>query len=242
MESCAEPGKRLRALPKLSVYTYRAPMLARHLPATGRPNLDLVAAAATALLGPARTSMFSVTSDADGAFVVHDELQPLFAHAPSSTRFHCIYLHEASEERSGAQVSGTLSHLCGRLAAAEVAVLNQCTLAHTYMLVELEQHEAALRTLRSAIDGHAAAEEAVRPLSPQLAAAAETQWTHHMRRAKQILSIRLLPPSFAICSLSEDECRAAAHALMQLLLWQVCNHICNHICEPHLRRTSLHLP
>ena len=88
-------------------------------------------------------------------FVVLDESlhRELFG-GSAATQWSCLYLHESSTEKSGHELSGSLSLLCDRLAAARVPVLNVTTLARNFMLVQSSVAELALSTLRAAVEAY----------------------------------------------------------------------------------------
>lgn len=197
------------AFGSLSVYTYQNPLAALFFPCTEGSNRSLVEPVLAAVFGPPCTSMFSLTSSSDGDFILADHaacgerlrLPQAAGAAGGSGEWRCLYIHEASFERGGAEISGALSLLCERLAAAEVAVLNMCSLARNFMVVRSSCEARAMQTLREAY------EDGERPARPALPPPSGVR-------------LRLLQPPVAICSLSREDVNACAHALLHLLFWQ----------------------
>jgi len=162
------------AFGSLSVYTYQNPLAALFFPCTEGSNRSLVEPVLAAVFGPPCTSMFSLTSSSDGDFILADHaacgerlrLPQAAGAAGGSGEWRCLYIHEASFERGGAEISGALSLLCERLAAAEVAVLNMCSLARNFMVVRSSCEARAMQTLREAYeDGERPARPALPPPS-----------------------------------------------------------------------------
>ena len=92
-----------------------------------------------------RHSVFSVTFTVEGLFLVMDSALhcELFG-GNGGESWSCLYIHEASSERSGAEVSGALSTLCDRLAKEQIAVLKEGRVAEQGTHEELLQNPEGL--------------------------------------------------------------------------------------------------
>lgn len=156
---------RLPDFSTLAVFTYKGALTTQMVPTpfsrTALPQM------LSALFGPRKQdTVFSLTATPEGDFLILDVAlhASLFGGSGVSSgndgipaphtlpHWSCLYLHEASPDRTGAEVSGALSTLCERLAAARVPVLNVCTLARNFMLMREEVSQVALDTLRSAVE------------------------------------------------------------------------------------------
>ena len=147
-----EFGPNAPNLSTLGVFTYQGALSTHYVPA--KKEDGALPALLSAVFGSRRRhSTFSMTSSAEGDFLVLDESlhRELFGGAGAQV-WSCLYIHEGSSERSGAEISGALSTLCDRLARARVPVLNVCTLSRNFMLVRQDVAERALTTLRSAVE------------------------------------------------------------------------------------------
>ena len=158
--AAAEPGEQKVAeiqhdFSTLAVYTYKGALTTQVVPRCFvRAAMPQVL---KALFGPRKPhSVFSLTASSEGDFVTMDVAQhtALFGGSapPSSPNWSCLYIHEASSGRAGAEISGALSALCDVLAKARVPVLNVCTLARNFMLMREEVAQVALDTLRTAVE------------------------------------------------------------------------------------------
>ena len=198
-------------LSTLAVYTYQGSLATHHVPLS---HLDLaMPALLTAIFGSrARHSVFSITASSEGFFLVLDESlhRELFG-GSGAAPWSCIYIHESSTERSGHEISGSLSTLCDCLAAARVPVLNVCTLARNFMLVRSSAAEVALQTLRSAVERHSATDAG----GADATGIASSAVNHTAG-----VNLTLLRPTIAIATLSVDDVKACAHGLLLLLLLQ----------------------
>ena len=139
----------------LSVYTYKGALAIHYVPASELN--EVLPQMLKVVFGPReQQSVISITASAKGTFLVMDsELHAAnfgALRAPGAQRWNCLYIHEASKDRKGAEISGALSHLCNRLATARISVLNVCTLARNFMIVREEAATRALATLRAAIE------------------------------------------------------------------------------------------
>lgn len=210
----------------LSVYTYNAPLAARFVSAgCGDATVPSLLAA---LFGPRRDhSVFSITANAEGDFLVMDASlhDAMFSAQADKILWSCLYLHEASENRTGAEVSGALSKLCDRLAAGRVAVLNVCTLARNFMLVKEEAAERALATLRGAVE--VSADEAAEPPSKRQQLVPPPV----ARCASRDVQIELLPATVAVGSLTVAELKRCSHAFLMLFFLRPCRPAFAHYFE-----------
>lgn len=184
----------------LSVFTLSTPLVTHYVPLAKTD--EAMPALLSALFGSRqRSAAFSITTNACGSFLVLDEAlhRELFGGA-GSPPWSCLFLHEASE-RDGAEISGALSMLCGQLARARVPVLNVCTLARNVMLVRQAVADRAVATLRAAV------EQA--PVAAGGAAGGDAPTDG--------IGLELLQPEVAIGSLTLEQVKTCAHAILHLL-------------------------
>ena len=221
------------AFSTLAVFSYRTPVATAFFP-HGEAAENTTHMVLRCLFGPRAHNMFSFTISAEGRFFCVDEqLIGLLdrsqreAYGMSGARdlWHCLYIHEASEEKKGTETYGTMAALSRKLAAEEIAVLDCSTLTRNFMLVRLDNAERALSSLQDAIGKAEAAvgrnggggdgggggggggatpvPGTVRATGDALAAA----------------QLALLPGEVTIARLSLDALPACAHALLQLLFF-----------------------
>jgi hypothetical protein len=188
------------SLSTLSVFSYHGPLTTHFVPATH--SEQAMPALLAAIFGSRKQfSVFSITCNARGSFVVLDEAchRVLFG-GSGATPWQCLYIHESSS-RAGAEISGTLAMLCNRLARARVPVLNVCTLARNFMLVRQAAAELALATLRTAVESS----------SPASAAGQEPA------SKMEGVRVELKRTAVVIGSLAAEQAKACAHGLLHLL-------------------------
>lgn len=151
-------------LSTLAVYTYHGPLAAHNLPASR--TSDYLIGLQRTVFGQRepRFSVFSITSSSTGDFLMMDEPlhRELFG-GGGTIRWNCLYIHEATSARTGAEISGSLSALCDHLAEANIPVLNICTLARNFMIVRETVAPGALTTLHAALVPPSSARHIAKP-------------------------------------------------------------------------------
>ena len=190
------------AFSTLSVFTYHGPLCVHHL--TSAQAESALPAMLKAIFGSRqRHSVFSLTAGASGCFLVLDEAlhRELFG-GSGAERWSCLYIHESSSTRNGADVSGSLSLLFDRLTEAQVPLLNVCTLRRNFVVVRQSYADLALRTLRSAIAGEGSA---------------RVEDSEGSNPPPKGVHLRLLRTVVAIGALSVAQLKSCAHALIHLL-------------------------
>ena len=194
-------------LSTLSIFTYQGPLVSLFVPAARWNNALHVVL--QAIFGSREDhSVFSITKNPEGSFLVMDEalyLKLFPTPLDKMPLWSCLYIHESSDQRSGAEISGSLSVLFDSLARERLPVLNVCTLRRNFMLVRQANQEAALATLRAAIEPTTAEASPAAATADGLAASAGVQ-------------LKLTRPKVAIGSLTLEQLKANAHALLRLLI------------------------
>ena len=206
-------------LSTLGVFTYQGTLSTHYVPSK-KEDAALPAVLAAVFGSRRRHSTFSMTSSAEGDFLVLDESlhRELFGGAGAQV-WSCLYIHEGSSERTGAEISGALSMLCDRLARARVPVLNVCTLSRNFMLVRQDAAERALTTLRSAVE-----EGCVRPGTTAHGGSGEAVKAskggcgggNSGDSSMSGVRIELKRAEVCIGTLSVEDIKAASHALLSL--------------------------
>ena len=193
----------------LSVFTYQGPLCTHFVPAS-QAEATLPALLSAIFGSRDRHSVFSFTAGEPGSTLVLDEAlhRELFG-GSGSERWSCLYIHESSSARSGAEVSGSLSLLFDRLAGAHVPMLNVCTLRRNFVLVRKALADLALKTFRSALDND----------GPSAAAGADSQPAAPPSRqlSESGVRIELMSASLAIGALTLAQLKQCAHGLLHLL-------------------------
>ena len=216
------------AFSTLAVFSYRTPVATAFFP-HGEAAENTTHMLLRCLFGPRAHNMFSFTISAEGRFFCVDEQligrldRSQAAQAGDRSLWHCLYIHEASEEKKGTETHGTMAALSRKLAAEEIAVLDCSTLTRNFMLVRLDNAERALRSLQDAINGKAEAAVGrngsggdggggggATPVPGTVRAAGD---------ALAVAQLALLPGEVTIARLSLDALPACAHALLQLLFF-----------------------
>ena len=209
------------AFSTLAVFSYRTPVATAFFP-HGEAAENTTHMLLRCLFGPRAHNMFSFTISAEGRFFCVDEQligrldRSQAAQAGDRSLWHCLYIHEASEEKKGTETHGTMAALSRKLAAEEIAVLDCSTLTRNFMLVRLDNAERALRSLQDAINGKA--ETAV----GRNGSGGDGGGGGTARAAGDALAVAqlaLLPGEVTIARLSLDALPACAHALLQLLFF-----------------------
>ena len=207
------------AFSTLAVFSYRTPVATAFFP-HGEAAENTTHMLLRCLFGPRAHNMFSFTISAEGRFFCVDEQLIGRLDRSQSERardlWHCLYIHEASEEKKGTETHGTMAALSRKLAAEEIAVLDCSTLTRNFMLVRLDNAERALRSLQDAINGKA--ERAV----GRNGSGGDGGGGGTARAAGDALAVAqlaLLPGEVTIARLSLDALPACAHALLQLLFF-----------------------
>ena len=191
----------------MSVYTYNGP-LCTHFVTAAQAATALPALLSAVFGSRKRHSVFSFTAGATGSFLVLDETlhRELFG-GSGSERWSCLYIHESSSARSGADVSGSLSLLFEHLTHAQVSIINVCTMRRNFVLVRQTMADVALQTLRSALDGDG------RQSPPPASDAASFRGQLTMSSVR----IELLRSSLAIGTLTLAQLKESAHSILHLL-------------------------
>ena len=214
------------AFSTLAVFSYRTPVATAFFP-HGEAAENTTHMLLRCLFGPRAHNMFSFTISAEGRFFCVDEQligrldRSQAAQAGDRSLWHCLYIHEASEEKKGTETHGTMAALSRKLAAEEIAVLDCSTLTRNFMLVRLDNAERALRSLQDAINGKAVGRNGsggdgggggggATPVPGTVRAAGD---------ALAVAQLALLPGEVTIARLSLDALPACAHALLQLLFF-----------------------
>ena len=214
------------AFSTLAVFSYRTPVATAFFP-HGEAAESTTHMLLRCLFGPRAHNMFSFTISAEGRFFCVDEQLIGRLDRSQSERardlWHCLYIHEASEEKKGTETHGTMAALSRKLAGEEIAVLDCSTLTRNFMLVRLDNAERALRSLQDAINGKAEAAVGrngsggdggggggATPVPGMVRAAGD---------ALAVAQLALLPGEVTIARLSLDALPACAHALLQLLFF-----------------------
>ena len=150
------------AFSTLAVFSYRTPVATAFFP-HGEVAENTTHMVLRCLFGPRVHNMFSFTISAEGRFFCVDEqLVGLLDRSQSEKArdlWHCLYIHEASEEKKGTETFGTMAALSRKLAAEEISVLDCSTLTRNFMLVRKDNAERALSSLQDAIGKAEAADE-----------------------------------------------------------------------------------
>jgi len=220
----AVSARRRHDLSTLSVFTYHGPLAMHFIPLS--QTAALLPALLSAVFGSrVRHSVFSLCSNTEGSFLLLDETlhRELFGGSCGVAPWSCLYIHEASSERSGAEVSGALSLLCDQLAAAQVPVLNVCTLARNFMIVKSALSDVAVSTLRSAVEGPT-------PNGNPSAPPAEPTMTTKAAAAAGV-RLQLLRGLHCIGSLSVEQLKECSHAVLHLLFLRKGAHAFTHFFE-----------
>ena len=211
--------KRARDAPDFStlgVFTYNGVLCTQFIPVEkASANITQIL---SAMFGVhLQRSTFSITSSALGDFIMCDAAlhAKLFGRevAEKQDLFSCLYIHEGSAERTGAEISGALSTLCERLAQARVPVLNVCTLTRNFMLMRQELEAHALATLRTTLElpeGEGGSTATGLPAQPELTAA--TAAAH----PKAKIRVALESGEYCIGTLTVRQLKAAVHVLLNL--------------------------
>lgn len=236
----------------LSVYTYSGALRTYSIPvessrAAFAPLLNLIFGR-----GEADPGLISLTSSAEGDFVVADaKTEEKLSDAsgmgqqadlPSgSQRWNAIYIHESSSEKAGAEISGALSALCDTLANAKVAVLNVCNLTRNFMLVQEHVSGLALDTLREAVQAPTAPEEesgdgggGPPPAKKPKAASVEEKTTSaaaSTKAAADVVRITVTKARVSVGSLTSAQLKQCAHALLQLFFLRESRPTFQHLFE-----------
>ena len=220
------------AFSTLAVFSYRTPVATAFFP-HGEAAENTTHMVLRCLFGPRAHNMFSFTISAEGRFFCVDEqLIGLLDRSQSELArvlWHCLYIHEASEEKKGTETYGTMAALSRKLAAEEIAVLDCSTLTRNFMLVRLDNAERALRSLQDAIGkaeaavgrngsgsdgggggGGGSGGGGATPVPGTVRAAGD---------ALAAAQLALLPGEVTIARLSLDALPACSHALLQLLFF-----------------------
>ena len=214
------------AFSTLAVFSYRTPVATLFFP-DGEAAENTTHAVLRCLFGPRVHNMFSFTISAEGRFFCLDEqLVGLLDRSQSESArdlWHCLYIHEASEQKKGTETYGTMAALSRKLAAEEIAVLDCSTLSRNFMLVRLDNAERALRSLQDAIskaeaaadgsgggNGGGGGDNGATPIPGTVRAAGD---------ALAAAQLALLPGDVTIARLSLDALPPCSHALMQLLFF-----------------------
>ena len=124
------------AFSTLAVFSYRTPVATAFFP-HGEAAENTTHMLLRCLFGPRAHNMFSFTISAEGRFFCVDEQligrldRSQAAQAGDRSLWHCLYIHEASEEKKGTETHGTMAALSRKLAAEEIAVLDCSTSAYS---------------------------------------------------------------------------------------------------------------
>ena len=208
------------AFSTLAVFSYRTPVATAFFP-HGEAAENTTHMVLRCLFGPRVHNMFSFTISAEGRFFCVDEqLVGLLDRSQSEKArdlWHCLYIHEASEEKKGTETFGTMAALSRKLAAEEISVLDCSTLTRNFMLVRKDNAERALRSLQDAIGkaangsgGDDGGGGGTTPVPGTVRAAGD---------ALAAAQLALLPGEVTIAKFSLDALPACAHALLQLLFF-----------------------